>query len=187
LDTNPTFGVFFMAKYDEKFKRSVVQDYLAGGGGYRGLAAKYGVTHGQIRHWVGSYRQNGDEGLAKKFSHYSAEFKLRVLEHMWREELSFNQTIHLFDLRGGGGVVSAWQRKYHEGGITALAPKSRGRPKQMKSPEPLKPLDEKSTEAKTLQELQRENEYLRAEVAYLKKLDALVRAKQQAAQTKRKP
>jgi len=106
---------------------------------------------------------------------------------MWREELSFNQTIHLFDLRGGTGVVSDWERKYHEGGITALAPKSRGRPKQMKSPEPPQPLDEKPTETKTLQELQRENEYLRAEVAYLKKLDALVRAKQQAAQKKRKP
>lgn len=175
-----------MTKYDEKFKRSVVQDYLAGGGGYKGLASKYGVTSGQIRNWVGFYRLNGDKGLIKKFSHYSAEFKLRVLEHMWREELSFTQAIHLFDLRGGGGVVSAWQRKYHEGGITALAPKPRGRPKQMKSLEPQKPI-EKPTEAKTLQELQRENEYLRAEVAYLKKLDALVRAKQQAAQTKRKP
>ena len=175
-----------MAKYDEIFKRSVVQDYLAGGGGYKGLASKYGVTSGQIRNWVGFYLLNGDKGLTKKFSHYSAEFKLHILEHMWREELSFTQTIHLFDLRGGGGVVSAWQRKYHEGGITALAPKPRGRPKQMKSLEPQKPI-EKPTEAKTLQELQRENEYLRAEVAYLKKLDALVRAKQQAAQTKRKP
>jgi transposase len=105
---------------------------------------------------------------------------------MWREGLSFTQTIHLFDLRGGGGVVSAWQRKYHEGGITALAPKPRGRPKQMKSLEPPKPI-EKPTEAKTLQELQRENEYLRAEVDYLKKLDALIRAKKQAAQKKRKP
>jgi transposase len=161
-----------MAKYDEKFKKSVVQDYLAGGGGYRGLSSKYGVTHGQIRHWVAAYRQNGDGGLTKKFSHYSAEFKLQVFERMWREELSFNQTMHLFDLRGGCGVVSSWQRKYHEGGITALAPK---------------PLSDKPTEAKTLQELQRENEYLRAEVAYLKKLDALVRAKQQAAQTKLKP
>ena len=175
-----------MAKYDEIFKRSVVQDYLAGGGGYKGLASKYGVTSGQIRNWVGFYRLNGDKGLTKKFSHYSAEFKLHILEYMWREELSFTQTIHLFDLRGGGGVVSAWQRKYHEGGITALAPKPRGRPKQMKSLEPLKPI-EKPTEAKTLQELQRENEYLRAEVAYLKKLDALVRAKKQAAQKKRKP
>jgi transposase len=106
---------------------------------------------------------------------------------MWREELSFNQTMHLFDLRGGGGVVSSWQRKYHEGGITALAPKPRGRPQKMKSATPPKPLSDKPTEAKTLQELQRENEYLRAEVAYLKKLDALVRAKQQAAQTKLKP
>ena len=96
-----------MTKYDEKFKRSVVQDYLAGGGGYKGLASKYGVTSGQIRNWVGFYRLNGDKGLTKKFSHYSAEFKLRVLEHMGREELSFTQAIHLFDLRGGGGVVSA--------------------------------------------------------------------------------
>jgi transposase-like protein len=113
--------------------------------------------------------------------------KLQVLEHMWREELSFNQTIHLFNLRGGGGVVSTWERQYHQGGITALAPKPRGRPKQMKSPTSPKPLSDKTTEAKTLQELQRENEYLRAEVAYLKKLDALVRAKQQAVQTKPKP
>jgi transposase len=175
-----------MAKYDKEFKRLVVQDYLAGGGGYKRLASKYGVDHGQIRHWVGSYRQNGDDELTKKFSHYSAEFKLRVLEHMWREELSFTQTVHLFNLRGGGGVVSSWQRKYHEGGITALISKPRGRPKQMKLPTSPNSSNVQPTEAKTLEELQRENDYLRAEVAYLKKLDALVRAKQQAAQTKPK-
>ncbi len=106
---------------------------------------------------------------------------------MWSEELSLSQTVALFDLRGGTAVVSGWQRKYHEGGITALAPKPRGRPKQMNSPEPPKPSCEQSQESKTLQELQRENEYLRAEVAYLKKLDALVRAKKQVAQKKRKP
>lgn len=175
-----------MAKYKKEFKRAVVQDYLAGGGGYKRLASKYGVSYGQIRHWVGSYRQNGDDGLTKKFSHYSAEFKLRVLKHMWREELSFTQTIHLFNLRGGAGVVSSWQRKYHDGGIAALIPKPRGRLKQMKPPKPIKPASAQPTEAKTLEELQRENEYLRAEVAYLKKLDALVRAKQQVAQTKQK-
>jgi transposase len=57
----------------------------------------------------------------------------------------------------------------------------------MKPPEPPSPPGAQPADAKTLQELQRENEYLRAEVAYLKKLDALVRVKQQAAQTKRKP
>jgi hypothetical protein len=30
LDTNPTLEVFFMAKYDEKFKLAVVQDYETG-------------------------------------------------------------------------------------------------------------------------------------------------------------
>ncbi len=175
-----------MAKYDEKFKIALVQEYLSNGGGYKSLTAKYGIHHGQLKRWVDSYRQNGDSGLIKKFSHYSAEFKLSVLQHMWREELSFNQTAALFDLRGGPVVASIWQRKYHEGGITALAPKPRGRPKPMKPPEPPKLSSAQPTQAKTLQELQRENEYLRAEVAYLKKLDALVRAKQQAAQTKRK-
>ncbi len=30
LDTDPTFGVFFMTKYDEQFKLSVVQSYAQG-------------------------------------------------------------------------------------------------------------------------------------------------------------
>jgi transposase len=187
LDTNPTLGVFFMAKYDEKFKIAVVQEYLAGGTGYKALAVKFGILHSQVKRWVDFYRQRGENGLIKKFSHYSAEFKLSVLQHMWRDELSFTQTAALFDLRGGPAVASSWERNYHKGGITALAPKPRGRPKSMKPPEPPKPSGEQPVQAKTLQELQRENEYLRAEVAYLKKLDALVRAKQQAAQTKRKP
>ncbi len=115
-----------MAKYDEKFKRALAQEYFSNGCGYKSLAAKYGIHHGQLKRWVDSYRQNGDSGLIKKFSHYSAEFKLSVLQHMWREELSFNQTAALFDLRGGPVVASIWQRKYHEGGITALAPSPEG-------------------------------------------------------------
>ena len=42
-------------------------------------------------------------------------------------------------------------------------------------------------DTRTQEDLRKENEYLRAEVAYLKKLDALVRAKKQAVPTKRKP
>jgi len=45
LDINPTFGVFFMAKYDVKFKQEVVQKYLAGGSA-RGLAKEYRLDHG---------------------------------------------------------------------------------------------------------------------------------------------
>ena len=41
-------------------------------------------------------------------------------------------------------------------------------------------------DSRSLEDLRKENEYLRAEVAYLKKLKALLQAKEQAALRKRK-
>lgn len=176
-----------MAKHNEDFKLTIVQEYLAGASGYKALAAKYDLDYGTVRNWVARYRLHGEAGLRKKFSHYSAEFKLSVLQRMWQEELSYHQVIALFDLRGGTVVVSTWERQYHEGGLDALKPKPRGRPKTMKRPvAPKSPLPV-SKDARTLAALQKENELLRAEVAYLKKLDALVRAAQSVAPKKRKP
>ena len=175
-----------MARYDEKFKKAVVKAYLSGPSGYRALEGRYGVDQSTIRRWVDVYRRHGDAGLHKKFSHYSARFKLSVLKRMWRQELSYSQVVVLFDLRGGTGVVSNWERQYHEGGLDALEPKPRGRPKKMKPPEPPK-VAVRPEDTRTLEELRKENEYLRAEVAYLKKLYALVRAQRLAAPKKRKP
>jgi transposase len=50
-----------------------------------------------------------------------------------------------------------------------------------------RPLQPRPEDTRTLEELRKENEYLRVEVAYLKKLNALVRANRQAAQKRRKP
>ncbi len=178
-----------MAKYEESLKLEVVQEYLSGRIGARTVGQRYGVDHGTVRRWVESYRQHGQAGLRKKFSHYSAAFKLSVLRRMWREQLSRRQVAALFDLRGGQGVVSAWERQYHDGGPGALKPKPRGRPKTktMAVPKPPSPESPAAADKRTLEELRQENEYLRTEVAYLKKLDALVRARRQAAQKKRKP
>ncbi len=175
-----------MARYDEKFKKQVVQDYLAGVGGYRALGAKYGIDQAVVRLWVDKFRQHGDAGLRRKSSHYSTRFKLSVLQQMWQEELSYRQVVTLFDLRGGTAVISGWERLYHEGGLEALQPKPRGRPKEMKSFQPPVPATQQTPDTRTVEDLRKENEYLRAEVAYLKKLDALVRVKKQAAQPKRK-
>lgn len=176
-----------MARYDERFKRTLVHEYLSGPRGFRALAVKYGVDQATIRSWVDSYRQHGNAGLRKKFSHYSMQFKLSVLQQMWREELSYRRVVTLFDLRGGTGVVAAWERQYDEGGLDALKPKSRGRPKKMTVPESPKPLLPQPGDTRTIEDLRKENEYLRAEVAYLKKLDALVRVNRQAVQKKCKP
>jgi transposase len=187
LDTDPTFGVFFMAKYDEKFKLSVVREYESGKWGIKTLGKRHDLDAATLRKWVKSYQQHGEQGLRKKFSHYSAQFKLNVLQRMRHEELSARQALALFDIRGGVGVISTWARQYHEGGLDALRPKPRGRPKTMTRTKPAQRLPPQLNDAHDLQTLRKENEYLRAEVAYLKKLQALVQAKRQAAQTKRKP
>jgi transposase len=57
----------------------------------------------------------------------------------------------------------------------------------MPSPKPPKALPPQDEDASALEALRKENEHLRAEVAYLKKLEALVRAKRQAAPKERKP
>ncbi len=115
---DPTFGVFFMTKYDEAFKRRVVKEYLAGEGGARLISEKYEIGRSVLRRWVSAWQHHGDSGLRRKHEAYSAEFKLKVLQRMWRDELSFQQTSALFDLREAAGV-SRWERQYHEGGLDA--------------------------------------------------------------------
>lgn len=181
-----------MARHGFDVKKAAVQEYLAGPKGFRALAPKYGVDQATIRKWVDIYRQHGDAGLVRRTSpaHYSVQFKLSVLGRIRREALTYRQAVAIFNLRAGTGEIAGWQRKYHEGGLEALEPKRRGRPKKMPAPQPPKPSKPSSTpadESQALKALRKENEYLRAEVAYLKKLDALVRAKQQATLTKRKP
>lgn len=176
-----------MAKYEESFKLLVVRQHRSESVGIKTLAKRHGLGHGTVRRWVQSYEQHGKQGLRKKYSHYSAAFKLSVLKRMWRDDLSRGQVAVLFDLRGGHSVLTTWERQYHAGGPGALKPKPRGRPKKMPAPKPPPAVPPQADDESTLKALREENEYLRAEVAYLKKLDALVRANRQAAQNKRKP
>jgi len=176
-----------MAKYDEQFRLKVVKRYLGGGISYRGLAQEYGLGYSMLKRWVSHYLQHGVSGLRKKHSPYSTRFKLEVLERIQRDNLSKTQAQAMFDIRDPG-AVSRWERQYHEGGLPALSLRPRGRPPKMPNslpPEPAPPESEPDT--RTREQLLKENEYLRAEVAYLKKLDALIRAEQrQAPRAKRR-
>lgn len=162
-----------MSKYTKQYKLAVVKQYLEGTTGYKIVAHQYGINRSFVRNWVQRFRLHGEGGLDKKFSPYSAEFKLSALQHMWDNQLSCRETAILFDIRNLN-ALSDWERSYHSGGIQALIPRSRGRPKVMSPPEKIQSQLAKADESRSREELLEEVNYLRMENAYLKKLKALV-------------
>ena len=167
-----------MAKHDMAFQLQVVQSYLSGNDGYKTVGDEFGLEYATVRIWVKRFKLHGEAGLSKKYSQYTADFKRSVLERIERDSLSHAQAAALFDLRGSS-TISQWKRKYHGGGFEALKPKPRGRPREMKKEQapPQQPTPEVRLkgEPRTLTDVLKENEYLRAEVAYLKKLRACAR------------
>ena len=168
-----------MSKYSPEFKEKLVREYHESDIGITSLANRHGLSAGMLQSWYQRYRVHGAQAFEKKYSVYSVKFKLSVLRHMKKHQLSYRETAAYFDLRGGHGVVSKWQRLYDEIGIKALEPRPKGRLSKMKKP--LKPPSKDLTPAEQeLKKLQEELAYLRAENAYLKKLDDLLRQKEQS-------
>ena len=164
-------------KYTPEFKHLVVQRYLEGSMGYRMLAEQFGISNfSLIPRWVGFFRLHGKDGLKKKRTAYDAAFKLSVLQHMWENKLSKGQAATVFNIRRHA-TVGAWERAYREGGVAALEPSPRERSRMQ--PERDKSETVENADNRSREELLDELLHLRAEVAYLKKLDALVRSRAQ--------
>lgn len=171
-----------MKKYQTEFKLEVVKSFLAGEGGAKLLARRWSVPEEKIRTWVSHYRLHGIDGLRAKRSAYSAQFKLQVLSHQDREQLSSRRVAAIYDIRNPNQIV-VWRRALEEGGVAALESTRQARPMKAEKPDPELPDADSPSSHRALRE---EVERLRAEVAYLKKLQALVRERQ-AAQKERKP
>ena len=171
-----------MKQYKTDFKLEVVKSFLAGEGGAKLLARRWSVPEEKIRTWVSRYRLHGIDGLRPKRSAYSSEFKMQVLSHQDREQLSSRQVAAIYDIRNPNQVV-VWRHNLNQGGVEALRSSNQGRPNM--KPELLCPRPSNMVATDLTQALHEENERLRAEVAYLKKLQALIRSKRSAAPIKR--
>jgi transposase len=170
-----------MAKYSTDFKVQVAQYHLENGGGWRKTAVHFGLDHGTVRNWCSIYRLHGPEGLTKHSRSYSVEDKLRVLQCMEKENWSTRQTSAFFNIPTPY-TVQTWLRRYNEGGADALVNRRRGRAMSKKKKPPL-PAG-KSVDGMTPEQMRQELEYLRAENAYLKKLEALIQEKRSAPRKK---
>ena len=172
-----------MGKYETRSKPDEVVSCLAGEGGAKLLARRWSVPEEKIRTWVSHYRFHGLAGLRPKRGAYTAHFKLQVLSHQDREQLSSRQVAAIYDIRNPNQIV-VWRRAFDEGGAVALEGRRQTHPMKLEAPSPEPPDTDIAISNRALRE---EVERLRAEVAYLKKLEALVRAIRQAAQKGRKP
>ena len=107
---------------------------------------------------------------------YTPEFKKVVVETLRSEHLSVYETMRRFSINDHG-IIKRWERIYLEEGPEGLAVERRGR----------KGSDRPCKLSKYVEEdLIAENQRLRAEVDYLKNLQALVLEQERHQQKKRR-
>ena len=158
-----------MEKYSNEFKLQVVKYCVEGHHGYTDAANHFNMKQEHtVLKWVRKYREHGEKGLIKNNQKYDGKFKQNVVEYMHKNHLSLTETAIKFNI-GNHNTVGRWERIYYEKGPQALYKEQRGRKENMSS----KPRKKKSTKENE-EDLIAENERLRMENAYLKKLQALV-------------
>jgi len=168
-------------KFTYEFKLGCVREVLNNGRSAESVSKVFCCDESNIRKWVVFYERYGEQGLISRANRsYTAVFKLKVLRAIEKESLTLMQACLKYNI-SDKSVIQAWQRIFAQEGVAGLKPKPKGRPKSMAFKR------KKRTSEKPLtreEELLLENEALRAENAFLKKLQALVQAEENK---KRKP
>ena len=117
--------------------------------------------------------------MSRKQKKYSSEFKIRVIMDMRERRLSYHETVRKYELgndQTGGArlMLQRWERIFLEEGAEGLMKERRGKNnisgKRGRPPKLNKKVEE---------DLIAENQRLRMEIEYLKKLSALVLAEEQ--------
>ena len=137
------------------------------GHGYKSAAKALSVPRNTVRQWLCVYRSFGSEALLSmdgRQARYTYEQKVAAARAVVEDGMTKPAAMAEFGIMSMT-PLDRWCRLYREGGAEALRPKPKGRPKGSKA-EP--------RELTREQELEERCRRLEAEVAYLKKLRALV-------------
>lgn len=159
------------AKYDVDFKMSIVKKVVDGQLSRYSVSALFHLNYTMVRRWVGLYLAHGIAGIQPIRNRYSGQFKLKVVEKMRSESLSSQETCIRFKIPSVGTLMK-WMKIYDKVGPHGLLVESRGRKTNSMPRKPKKPL---TREEELLEELAS----LKAEVAYLKKLHALIQSEKE--------
>ncbi|WP_117161092.1 helix-turn-helix domain-containing protein [Paraliobacillus sp. X-1268] len=162
-----------VTKYSDSLKLKVVRDYQEGYLGLRSVADKHGIrSKSQVDRWVKVYEKFGAEGLktSKHKETYSVQFKLDVLSFIKRTGSSETEAALHFGLKQPTRIAS-WKKVFRERGAEGLD-RAKGRSPMSDTSKRRKNKQIKEKDRTNEQKLVKENELLRLEVEYLKKLQA---------------
>ena len=115
----------------------------------------------------------------RKNKSYSAEFKIGVIMDMREHRLGYKETARKYNLGKSGSTVTTiqrWERIFLEEGADGLMKERRGRACAASGTKKGRP---PKLDPKVEEDLIAENQRLRMEIEYLKKLDALVREREE--------
>ena len=146
-------------------QREAAVAWFEKGVGYRSTARLLGGSLAPVKALHLRWRIHGQGVLVTKpTKSYSFEFKLALVERFLAGETAPDLAVEAG--LSSRELLQKWVRAYRQEGAEGLRPKPKGRPRKSAAPPPPAELPE-------LERLRRENERLRAEVAYLGKLRAL--------------
>ena len=153
-------------KHDAETRR-LAAELFADGLGRAAAAKRLSVPEAAVRKWQQIYRAFGSEVLLTmdgKQARYTYEQKVAAARAVVEDGVARPAAMAEFGIMSMA-PLDRWCRLYREGGAEALRPKPKGRPKGSKA---------KPRELTREQELEERCRRLETEVAYLKKLRALV-------------
>ena len=153
-------------KYDVEVRRKAAE-LFASGKGSRTVASTLSVPFSTVKTWHYIYHAFGSEVLLTmdgKQALYTYEQKVAAARAVVESDMTRTEAMAKFKIMSLA-PLKLWCNLYRTGGAEALKPKPKGRPKGSKS-KPQKRTHE--------QELEERCRRLETEVAYLKKLRALV-------------
>ena len=122
--------------------------------------------------------------MAKKgqgYKNYSAEYKLNVIMDMREHRFGYVETARKYDIPNYR-VIQRWERIFLEEGAEGLMKERRGRACAASGTKKGRP---PKLDPKVEEDLIAENQRLRMEIEYLKKLDALVREREERENTRK--
>jgi transposase len=165
-----------VCRYPVELKLQAVQDYLSGKYSQYELIDKYKIaSRTQLKSWIDKYNNHSsfksvNEGARAMIKGRSTTWQERIdiVLYCMAHEHDYRKTAEQFQV--AYHQVYQWVKKYEDGGQDALQD-GRGRKKAVEQ------LTESEQQKLATKKLEYENERLRAEVAFLKKLQELQRGR----------